>query len=232
MTWFRFQADTGLQAAYTDPINPLFNAASPQPLYSFATGYTHVFSQNLVNYFNPAFSWYESLFGPTDLSKTLAAWPIVLQGSLFTSMGMADNTWVQGRRASRLFLNDNLAWTLGAHELRFGTNIRIFRLNDYDFGEGVVPTVSYATLPQFTYGIASTASETFPQADSQPYNFFNLDVYAQDTWKITRTLTWTLGLRATHNANPKVTDLARCRWRGWLDRLEQSVMTLTNRWIR
>src|ERR1700726_977416 len=52
-SWFRFQADTGLQAAYTDPINPLFNALSSQPLYSFAAGYTHVFSQNLVNYFNP-----------------------------------------------------------------------------------------------------------------------------------------------------------------------------------
>ena len=26
IAWFRFQADTGLQAAYTDPINPLFNA--------------------------------------------------------------------------------------------------------------------------------------------------------------------------------------------------------------
>ena len=51
--WFRFQSDTGLQAAYTDPINPLFNALSPQPLYSFAAGYAHVFSQNLVNYFNP-----------------------------------------------------------------------------------------------------------------------------------------------------------------------------------
>ena len=63
-TWFRFQTDNGLQAAYTDPINPLFNALSPQPLYSFAAGYTHVFSQNLVNYFNPAFSWYGSLFGP------------------------------------------------------------------------------------------------------------------------------------------------------------------------
>src|ERR1700730_18597253 len=47
--WFRFQTDNGLQAAYTDPINPLFNALSPQPLYSFAAGYTHVFSQNLVN---------------------------------------------------------------------------------------------------------------------------------------------------------------------------------------
>src|SRR5205085_1406964 len=46
-SWYRFQYDGGLQAAYTDPINPLFNAISPQPLYSFAAGYTHVFSQNL-----------------------------------------------------------------------------------------------------------------------------------------------------------------------------------------
>jgi hypothetical protein len=202
VTWFRFQADNGLQAAYTDPINPVFNAASPQPLYSFATGYTHVFSQNLVNYFNPAFSWYESLFGPADLAKTLAAWPIVLQGSPFSTVGGLDNTWIQGRRASRIFLNDNLAWTIGSHELRFGANVRIFRLNDYDFGEGVVPTVTYATLPQFIYGVASTASETFPQADSQPYNFLNLDVYAQDTWKVTKKLTWTFGIRATHNSNP------------------------------
>src|ERR1700691_2414938 len=72
MAWFRFQADTGLQAAYTDPINPVFNAASPQPLYSFAAGHTHVFSQNIVNYFNPAFSWYESVFGPSNLQKTLS----------------------------------------------------------------------------------------------------------------------------------------------------------------
>ena len=76
------------------------------------------------------------------------------------------------------------------------------RLNDYDFGQGVVPTVTYATLPQFVYGVASTASETFPQADSQPYNFLNLDVYAQDTWRVTKTFTWTFGLRATHNSNP------------------------------
>jgi hypothetical protein len=161
--WFRFQSDTGLQAAYTDPINPVFNAFSPQPLYSFAAGQTHVFSQNLVNYFNPAFSWYESLFGPSNLQKTLSAFPIVLQGSganAFTPVGGLDNTWVQGRLASRFFINDNLAWSRGAHELRFGTNIRIFRLNDYDFGEGTVPTVTYANLEQFIDGVANTASET------------------------------------------------------------------------
>lgn len=206
MAWFRFQADTGLQAAYTDPINPLFNSISPQPLYSFAAGFTHVFSPKLVNYFNPAFSWYESLFGPSNFQKTLAEFPIVLQGSganaPFTTIGGLDNTWVQGRRAARFFINDNLAWTQGSHELRFGTNTRIFRLNDYDFGEGVVPLVTYATLPQFIYGVASTASKTFPLADSQPFSFLNLDLYAQDTWKVARKLTWTFGIRATHNSNP------------------------------
>jgi hypothetical protein len=205
MAWFRFQSDTGLQAAYTDPINPVFNAFSPQPLYSFAAGHTHVFSQNLVNYFNPAFSWYESLFGPSNFQKTLSAFPIVLQGTgatPFTPIGGLDNTWVQGRRASRFFINDNLAWSHGAHELRFGTNTRIFRLNDYDFGEGTVPTVTYASLQQFINGVANTASETFPSNLNEPFNFLNLDVYAQDTWKVTRTLTWTFGLRDTFNSNP------------------------------
>ena len=105
----------------------------------------------------------------------------------FTPMGGLDNTWIQGRRASRFFINDNLAWSRGAHELRFGTNTRIFRLNDYDFGEGTVPTVTYANLQQFIYGVAITASKTFPSNANEPFNFLNLDVYAQDTWKVTRT---------------------------------------------
>ncbi len=204
-TWFRFQVDTGVQAAYTDPINSLFDAVSPQPLYSFAAGHTHVFSQNLVNYFNPAFSWYESLFGPSNFQKTLSAFPIVLQGTganAFTPIGGLDNTWVQGRRASRFFINDNLAWSRGAHELRFGTNTRILRLNDYDFGTGTVPTVTYANLQQFIFGVANTASKTFPTSANEPFNFLNLDLYAQDTWKVTRTLTWTFGLRDTFNSNP------------------------------
>jgi len=204
--WFRFQADTGVQAAYTDPINSLFDSVSPQPLYSFAAGYTHVFSQNLVNYFNPAFSWYASLFGPENFQKTLSAFPVVLQGSganaPFTTVGGLDNTWVQGRRASRFFINDNLAWSHGAHELRFGTNTRIFRLNDFDFGEGVVPTVNYATLQQYIYGVASTATKTFPTSANEPFNFLNLDLYVQDTWKLTRKLTWTIGIRDTLNSDP------------------------------
>lgn len=204
--WLRFQADTGVQAQYTDPINSLFNAISSQPQYALGAGTTHVFSQNLVNYFNPGFSWYASLFGPSDYSKTLAAFPIVLQGqgsnAPFTNIGGQDNTWVQGRRATRFFINDSLSWIHGAHELRFGTNARIFRLNDYDFGEGNVPTVTYTDLYQFIYGAAATASETFPTAANEPFNFLDLDFYAQDTWKVTPKLTWTFGIRDTFNSNP------------------------------
>ena len=234
--WFRFQTDNGLQAAYTDPINPLFNALSPQPLHSFAAGYTHVFSQNLVNYFNPAFSWYGSLFGPADFQQTLAAFPIVLQGSgaaaPFTTIGGLDNTWVQGRRASRFFVNDNLAWSIGAHELRFGTNTRIFRLNDYDFGEGSVPAVTYTTLPQYIYGVASTATETFPTSPNEPFNFLNIDLYAQDTWKVTKNLTWTFGLRDTLNSNPLNPHAEIARLRGAFDFIPHDVNQPLNVAIR
>jgi len=225
--WFRFQADTGLQAAWTDPINPLFNAISPQPLYSFAAGYTHVFSQNLVNYFNPAFSWYSSLFAPSNFQQTLAAFPIVLEGSganaPFTTIGGLDNTWLQGRKASRFFINDNLAWNRGAHEIRIGTNTRIFRLNDFDFGEGTVPLVTYTDLPQFIHGVASTATKTFPTNANEPFNFLNVDLYAQDTWKVTKKLTWTIGIRDTFNSNPLNPHNQVARLRGSFDSIEHDV---------
>ena len=71
--------------------------------------------------------------------------------------------------------------------------------------------------------IASTASTTFPLANSQPYNFLNLDFYAQDTWKLTRTLTWTFGVRDTYNSNPLNPHNAVARLPGSFDAISHDV---------
>ena len=50
--------------------------------------------------------------------------------------------------------------------------------------------------------LETTAAKTFPTSANEPFNFLNLDLYAQDTWKVTKNLTWTFGLRDTFNSNP------------------------------
>ena len=51
----------------------------------------------------------------------------------------------------------------------------------------------------------------FPLPANEPFNFLNLDLYAQDTWKVTPKLTWTFGIRDTLNSNPSQS--APCRLR-------------------
>ncbi len=166
-TWYRFQADTGLQAAYTDPINPVVRRSFSAAAVLVCGGiYARLFAESRELFQSGIFLVRKPVRARAIFRRRSPHFPIVLQGSganaPFTTVGGLDNTWVQGRRASRFFINDNLAWSHGAHELRFGTNTRILRLNDYDFGEGSVPTVTYTTLPQYIYGVASTATQTFP----------------------------------------------------------------------
>ena len=204
--WYRFQQDTGLQAAYTDGINPMFNAYSPQPQRTFVVGYTHLFTPNLVNQLNPGASWYSSLFLPNNYAQVLEAFPIVLAGGSsnapFTTLGGNDETYTQGRKVTQWQINDNLIWTHGRHSFKFGENSRRLDVSDYDLGEGVVPSVTYNDLAQFTYGAASTATAGFPVTQKERIALGNLDMYAMDTFKASQRSTITAGLRVTWNTNP------------------------------
>ena len=168
--WVRTQADTGLQAAYTDPINPLFDAVSSQPLYSFSLGYTHVFSSHLVRLLQPCVLVVQrKLVRPhrhadRHWRRSRSCWRV--PAGAHRSRRSEDRTMhgfkVDAPRA--LFSSTTISHGLRAR-MTFGlAQIPAFsRLNDYDFGEGTTPTVTYTDLPQFIYGVASTATTTFPR---------------------------------------------------------------------
>jgi hypothetical protein len=203
--WYRFQQDTGLQAAYTDGINPIFNSYSPQPQRTLVLGYTHLFTPSLVNQFNPGASWYSSLFLPNNYAQVLQTFPIVLAGGSsnapFTTLGGNDQTYTQGRKVTQWQINDNLIWSRGHHSFKFGENSRRLDVSDYDLGEGVVPSVIYNDLAQFTHGAAATATAGFPLTQKESIALGNLDLYAMDTVKAGQRWTLMAGLRVTWNTN-------------------------------
>jgi len=203
--WYRFQQDTGLQAAYTDPVNPIFNSYSPQPQRTLVAGYTRVFSSNVVNQFNPGASWYSSIFEPNNYSQVQQIFPIVLASGNdsvpFTTIGGNNNTYPQGRKVTQWQINDNLTWTHEKHTWKFGINTRRLDVSNYDLGEGTVPTVTYNDLAEFTYGAAYTASQSFPVSLKERVSAGNLEYYAMDTYKPVAKATITYGMRVTWNTN-------------------------------
>jgi hypothetical protein len=203
--WYRFQQDTGLQAAYTDPINALFNAYSPQPQRTLVVGYTHLFSPTLVNQFNPGASWYASIFEPKNFSDVQQTFPIVFASASdsvpFSTIGGNNNTYPQGRKVTQWQINDNLTWTHGKHTWKFGINTRRLDVSNYDLGEGTVPTVTYNDLAQFTYGAAYTASQSFPVSLKERVSAGNFEYYAMDSYKPSPKATITYGVRVTWNTN-------------------------------
>jgi hypothetical protein len=203
--WYRFQQDTGLQAAYTDPVNAIFNAYSPQPQRTLVIGYTHVFSPKLVNQFNPGASWYSSIFEPNNYASVLQQFPIVLMAGSsavpFTTIGGNDNTYPQGRKVTQWQINDNLTWTVGQHTLKFGVNTRRLNVSNYDLGEGTVPTVTYNDLSEFINGQVYTASQTFPVSLKERVAVGNLEFYGMDSYKPMPKATITFGMRVSWNTN-------------------------------
>ena len=186
-------------------MNPIFNSYSPQPQRTLVAGYTHVFNSNLVDQFNPGASWYSSIFEPNNYSEVLEAFPIMLVSGSdavpFTTIGGNNNTYPQGRKVTQWQINDNLTWTHEKHMWKFGINTRRIDISNYDLGEGTVPTVTFNDLAQFTYGVAYTASESFPVSLKERVSAGNLEYYAMDAFKPTSKMTLTYGMRVTWNTN-------------------------------
>jgi hypothetical protein len=205
--YLRYNDDHGVQATGTDPINPIFNANSVQPSYGGQFGYTRVINAAMVNQLLLSSSYYTAIFGPPDISASLAAFPTTFafaDGAPFTNMGGSDNVYPQGRKVRQRQLIDDYSITHGAHVIKFGVNVRQNGVSTYAAFPNTSGLYTFNSMTDFangSLGNGSTLSQNFTQIGAEDLKMYSLGLYAQDEWKLRPNLTLTLAMRVDRNSN-------------------------------
>lgn len=205
--FIHFETDHGLQATYTDPLNPILNAQSTQPQYEGQIQENHQLGNNAVNQFILAGLWYSAIFQPKNIAQAIALQPYETtfsSGQFFTPGGGDYQTWPQGRNVTQYQLEDDFAWQRGHHSAKFGVSFRRNDLTDYTPGgfDATIPAATFASEASFLSGSADTFLQAFATRPTEPLAVYSLGLYAQDEWAVRPDFKLTLSLRAEHNSNP------------------------------
>jgi hypothetical protein len=200
-------------ATGTDPINPAFNANSVQPQYGGQLGYTRVINTSMVNQLMLSGSYYSAIFGPSNLSAALSAFPTTWaftdglynsNNATGTSLGGEDQRYPAGRKVRQHQLIDDLSITHGTHNFKVGVNARRNFISTYAYGSNTSGLLTFNSMTDFVNGsltAGSTYSQTFANIGAENISLYSLGFYGQDEWKVRRNLTLTLTLRFDRNSN-------------------------------
>ena len=202
--FIHFRTDQGVQATYTDPINPVFNAVSTQPQWEGQLNETHTFGATAVNQFILSGSYYSAIFKPASLPAALQTMPFALDfsGTTFRGLGHDLGIWPQGRNVTQYQVVDDVSLPRGSHNLKLGVNFKRNDISDFDPGSGSIGSIFSETLSSFFNGIGDNYIQAFPARMSQPVALYNLGAYIQDEWRMSNTFKLTLAMRVDHNSNP------------------------------
>jgi hypothetical protein len=202
--YIHFKTDHGIQATYTDPLNPIFNVTSNQPQNEGQLQWSHTASANIVNSFTVNGSHYEAIFKHPNLPATLAAQPVELSfsGAGLYAVGRDYNIFPQGRKVTQYGFVDDLSWTRGRNSIKLGANYARYDVSDYDPAKGSLPAVLGETMTDFFNGVGSNFTQGFPDRNGQPVALWNLGFYGEDRMHLRKNLDLTLTLRTDYNSNP------------------------------
>jgi hypothetical protein len=209
--FIHFRTDHGLQASYTDPLNPTFNVQSNQPQYEGQIQWNHTLGANATNQFLVSGSWYSSVFKPANISAATALLPydMFFSGGQFYSPGSLAGSilyseWPQGRDVTQYQISDDFAWQKGHHNAKFGFDFRRNDVTDYTPGGffNTIPLATFASEASFLAGSADTFEQAFATRNTEPIALYTLGFYAQDEYAARPDLKVTLSLRLEHNSNP------------------------------
>jgi hypothetical protein len=202
--------DQGLQATYTNALNPLFDSLSPQPNYEGQIGEQHIFSPSLSNSFLFATNWYQAVFSNANEAASEKLSPFSL---IFADQDLGNNgtvawpgglniVWPQGRKVTGYQFQDDLSWTRGKHTLSVGWTFRRDDITDFSPAAFTSSPEAVVTNHSFEQGYVDEWVENFPTRLTQPVALYGEGWYAQDQWRMLPNLTLTYGLRMEHNSNP------------------------------
>ena len=202
-----------------------FNIGSADSYLSTILNYTYVLTPNLVNEFNIGLHFSKALLvPPASLSQCcdLAG----LGGRVNTvpnneTLATSITGWAgtpdgfhRDQRQTTYLLADNLHYTVGRHQLRFGGDVERYRI-DYTSYFDASPAVTFSgqiTAPAGKVSPANSYADfllgrfsTFRQQTVSRYRLYNnyLGLYAQDDIRLTSKLTANLGLRWTPTFFPQ-----------------------------
>jgi len=122
--------------------------------------------------------------------------PIEVFGDVSQGTALVQNTAPFSNRTDNFQYKDDLSYTFGKHNLKFGGFLRFNRKHEPANGAGdfTAGTFSFATFSDFLLGNIQTYSEEETQ-NRVPDRARDYAAYLNDTWKIAPKLTLNLGLR-------------------------------------
>ncbi len=208
-------------------------SAGPDPNHSYlgSLNLTHTFSPTVLLTVSYGWNrWWEnettalgdysgvdaigSLGLPNYMKESgLDVYPAVTVGDAYTSVnGTSVGTWpwtyiIRGQDTHQLL--ETLSWIKGSHELKFGTEGRMHRVNfdlpgptagyfTYDYSstsQSPDPSTGGDAMASFLTGVGMHNNGEYEVPSAFASQNFQWGGFIQDNWKVTRTLTLNLGVR-------------------------------------